>query len=356
MKKTLKNINTKLIKPVFSGVKNIWKTKKWLVIGILIVLMIAGNKFLQAQKDKPTLTFTNPTIETITKTLDVSGVIDAKEKASLRFAAGGKVVYLGAQEGDAIKKWQTIATIDQRTAIKTKEKSLNTYSKERLDWDQRQSDIEDGTTVDETTRRTINKEQYDLTNSVLDVELAAISISNSTMSSPFDGILIQSPTTVTGIQLLATDTFDVVNPNTLIFKALIDEADIPLISKNQTAVIEFDAYPDKEIKSFVSYISFKSVASSSGTAFIVELPIEATSLDIYRLGMNGDVKIELETKHDVLTIPYISIKERDGKSFVQIKTAENEAEDREVELGLETDERVEILSGLSETDEIVIPE
>lgn len=356
MKKTFKIITNKTIKPIFSKIKHLWKTKKWLVIGILLVLMIAGNKFFQSQKNKPTLTFINPTIETITKTLDVSGVIDAKEKASLRFAAGGKIVYLGAQEGDAIKKWQTIATIDQRTALKTKEKSLNTYSKERLDWDQRQSDIEDGTTVDETTRRTIDKEQYDLTNSVLDVELASISISNSTMSSPFDGILVQSPTTVTGIQLLATDTFDVINPSTLIFKALVDEADIPLISKNQTAIIEFDAYPDEEIKSFVNYISFQSVPSSSGTAFLVELPIEASDLNTYRLGMNGDVKIKLETKYDVLTIPYISIKERDGKSFVQIKTGENEAEDREVELGLETDERVEILRGLSETDELVIPE
>jgi multidrug efflux pump subunit AcrA (membrane-fusion protein) len=175
-----------------SWVKNLWKEKKWLVIIITVILLIIGDKFYQDKKNEPQLIFAHPTIETITKTLDVSGVVDAKQKVSLRFAAGGKVVYLGAKEGDSVKKWQTIATIDQRSAQKTQEKYLNLYAKERLDWDQTQYDIEDGTTVDETQQRTIDKEQYDLNNSVLDVELNAISISNSTMSSPFNGILIKA--------------------------------------------------------------------------------------------------------------------------------------------------------------------
>lgn len=349
MKKNLKNIIQKF--------KTIWQTKKWLVITSLIVLLVAGNKLYQNKKNQPNLTFAYPTKETITKTLDVSGVIDAKEKVSLRFAAGGKVVYLGAQEGDAIKKWQTIATIDQNTALKTKEKYLNSYSKERLDWDQRQTDIGDGTTVDETLQRTIDKEQYDLNNSVLDVELAAISITNNTITAPFSGILVKSPTPVTGVQLLATDTFDLVNPETLIFRALVDEADIALVSKNQTAEIQLDAYPDDEkLTSSVSYISYQSVPSSNGTSFVVEFPISSIDLSKYRLGMNGDVEIKLETKENVLTIPLIAIKERDGKIFVEVKTGTATTEEKEIEIGLETDEKVEVLSGLTETDEIVIPE
>jgi len=339
-----------------SWIKDLWKKRRWLVIITIVILLIIGNKFYQNKKNEPVLTFANPTIKTLTKTLDVSGIIDAKEKVSLRFAAGGKIVYLGAKEGDNIKKWQTIATIDQRSILKTQEKTLNLYAKERLDWDQTQSDIEDGTTVDETQRRTIDKEQYDLNNSVLDVELNAISISNNTMTSPFDGVLIKSPTPVTGVQLLATDTFDIVNPKTLIFKALVDESDIALVTKNQSAVIELDAYLDEKIDSAVSYLSFQSVSSSSGTAFIVEFPISSDDLTKFRLGMNGDVKIEIEVKHDVLSIPLISIKERDGKTYVDVKVEDKKIEEKVIEIGLETDDEVEVLSGLSETDEIVIPE
>jgi len=263
---------------------------------------------------------------------------------------------LGAKEGSWVKKWQNIATIDQRAAVKTQEKSLNNYAKERLDWDQRQSDIGDGTTVDEELKRTIDKEQYDLNNSVLDVELSAISTTNNTMSAPFEGILVSSPTTVTGIQLSATDSFLLVNPKTLTFKALVDESDIALIAQNQTATLEFDAYPNEKLQSFVNYISFQSVPSSSGTAFIVELPVEASDLNKFRLGMNGDAKIELETKQNVLTIPVVAVKERDGKAYVEIKTGKNTAEEKEISVGLETDDYIEVIGGLTENDEIVVPE
>jgi len=347
---------TNKIKGLFNNLKNIWQKRKWLVITVIVVLGLVLNSIIKNKANQPVLVFAHPTIETITKTLDVSGVIDAKEKVSLRFVAGGKVVYLGAKEGEAVKKWQTIATVDQRTALKTQEKYLNAYSKERLDWDQRQDDIGDGTTVDESLKRTIDKEQFDLTNSVLDVELAAISISNGIMTSPFDGILIKSPTPVTGVQLLATDSFEIVNPATLTFKALVDESDISLVTQNQSATIELDAYPDENLTSAVSYISFQSVPSASGTAFIVEFPISSSDLTKYRLGMNGDVKIELETKHDVMTVPLVAIKERDSKTYVDVKIDNKTTEEREIVVGLETDEKIEVISGLSTTDEIVIPE
>lgn len=346
----------KKIKNIFTWIKNLWKERKWLVIIASIVLLIIGNRIYQNKKNQPVLIFENPQIKTITKTLDVSGIIDAKEKASMRFAAGGKVVYLGAQEGDTVKKWQTIASIDGRSAAKTKEKYLNLYSKERLDWDQTQSDIEDGTTVDETQQRTIDKEQYDLNNSVLDVELAAISISNNTMSAPFAGVLVKSPTSVTGVQLLATDTFDLVNPETLVFKALVDEADISLVLNDQEATIELDAHPDETLESIVTYISYQSVPSTSGTAFLVEFPIPSSDITKYRLGMNGDVEIKLETKEDVLTIPLIATIDRDGETTVQLKTDNGSTVERVIEIGLETDDYVEVISGLSESDEIVIPE
>ncbi|NCN45638.1 MAG: hypothetical protein COU63_03825 [Candidatus Pacebacteria bacterium CG10_big_fil_rev_8_21_14_0_10_36_11] len=346
----------KIIKKLSNPLINLWKTKKWLVIGIVILLLIAGNNFYKQAKNKTVLSFVHPSIQTITKTLDVSGIIDAKEKANLHFAAGGKLIYLGAKEGSWVKKWQNIATIDQRAAVKTQEKSLNNYAKERLDWDQRQSDIGDGTTVDEELKRTIDKEQYDLNNSVLDVELSAISTTNNTMSAPFEGILVSSPTTVTGIQLSATDSFLLVNPKTLTFKALVDESDIALIAQNQTATLEFDAYPNEKLQSFVNYISFQSVPSSSGTAFIVELPVEASDLNKFRLGMNGDAKIELETKQNVLTIPVVAVKERDGKAYVEIKTGKNTAEEKEISVGLETDDYIEVIGGLTENDEIVVPE
>jgi len=350
--KKLKKFFTSLAKKL----KQLWKTKRWWVIGGVVVLLLVVRQIFARAQNQEQLTFISPTRENLTKTLEVSGVVDAKEKAVMRFLGGGKVVYLGAKEGDEVRKWQTIAQIDAASAAKSQEKAVNLYAKERLDWDQQLDDIKDRP-IDKAEQRTVDKNQLDLNNTVIDIELAAITVSNTVMSSPIQGILVQSPTNVAGVQLAATDIFLIVNPNTLIIQALVDEADIASVQKDQSATVELDAYPDDPFDSTVNYIAFQSSESSSGTVFIVELPInEPDGLQKYRLGMNGDVTIVIEEKSDVLTIPLITTRERDGKTYIDVRTGDNTAEEREIQVGLETEEQIEVLSGLSESDEIVLPE
>lgn len=346
----------KLVKSLFKKLKYLWKTKRWWLIGGLIVLLVIGRGFYKRAQSQKTLTFVSPTRENLVKTLDVSGVVDAKEKASMHFLAGGKIVYLGAHEGDAVKKWQTIATIDRASLSKTQEKDLNLYSKERLDWDQQLADI-NNRTIDQTELRTVQKNQLDLNNSVIDVQLAAIAVSNTVMSSPVKGILVSSPTNVPGVMLGPTDSFLIVNPDTLIFRALVDESDIASVQKNQTATIQLDAYPNETIDSAVDYIAYQSSLGTSGTVFAVQFPISAvTDLEKYRLGMNGDVHIKLEEKDGILTIPLIATRERDGKTYVDVKTGPKTTAEREITIGLTTDEKVEVVSGLTESDQVVLPQ
>ncbi|MBT3250047.1 MAG: HlyD family efflux transporter periplasmic adaptor subunit [Candidatus Pacebacteria bacterium] len=359
----------KLNKITNSSLEFFKKNWKKISIGFAIALTIGGLRYKKIQADKPQLTFESPRYQNLTKVLEVSGVVDAKEKANLRFAAGGKVVYLGAKEGDWVKKWQTIATIDKRTLQKQLQQNLNLYMKERWDWESTQ-DVTDYSTETLDTRKVIDKEQWDLNNEVLDVEINNIAITNTVLSAPFAGILVGSPTSVTGVNLLATDAFELVNPETLVFKALVDEADISLVEPGQSAKISLDSYPDEDMQTQVNYVAYKSIASSTGTIFIVELPVSVLGendstiatgqslINKYRLGMNGDVSIELETKDNILTIPFESTRERDGQVFVDIKSddAEEGYIEREIQIDLETEDYVEVLSGLDETDQVLIPE
>ena len=332
------------------------KNWKKILVAFIVLSGIGGIRYKKIQADKPQLTFEHPRYKNLTKVLEVSGVIDAKEKATLRFAAGGKVVYLGAKEGDFVKKWQTIATIDKRVLKKQLQQNLNLYMKERWDWETTQ----DSTNYPlETTeaRRTIDKEQWDLNNKVLDVEINNIAITDTVLSAPFAGVLVSSPTNVVGVNLLATEGFELVNPDSLIFRAAVDEADIAQVHTEQSGEIYLDAYPDNAISTQINYISYKSNSSSAGTVFVVEFPIIGENLlNKYRLGMNGDVEIKLDFRENVLTIPFKSTRERDGKVYVDVKIDDNKYEKREIKVGLETEDDIEVLEGLSETDEVLIPE
>lgn len=333
-----------------------WFKEHWKLALVILILVIGAFlwKTNQTKKNQPQLTFERPQIRNLTKVLEVSGVVDAKQKARLRFIAGGKVTYIGAQEGDTVKKWQNIASIDKATLEKQLQQDLNLYMKERWDWENTQDNIEDRW-IDDQEKRSVDQSQWDLTNEVIDVEIRTQAIKNSSIYSPFDGVLTASPTTVTGVQLLATDYFEVVNPESLIFKGIVDESDISSVSIGQRAKIDLDAYENKTIDANVNYISFTSSQASSGTVFVVEFPLPNPDLSRYRIGMNGDVSIVLDQKENVLSIPFEATKQRDDKIFVDVKDGQTTRE-QQIEVGLETDQYLEIISGLSENDEVVIPE
>lgn len=340
---------------IFSLVKIV--RSRWKLLCLVAIVVIVGvGLFIRNRNNSETpVTYIKPETRDLVKTLEVSGLIDAQEKASLRFAAGGKLTYLGTKEGDAVRKGQTIATIDQRELQQRLQQDLNTYVQQRLDWEQTVDD-DQSEVLTTKNRRNTQKSQLDLSNSVLNVEIRDTAIRNTRLSAPFDGILVSQPTTTAGVNLVATDVFEIINPETLVFKAAVDEADIAQVKVGQTAQITLDAYPEATFEATISSISLKSQSTSAGTIFVVRLPLTSDPLlTRYRLGMNGDVTIVLETKNNVLSVPLDATKQRDNKNYVDVKDGEVNVE-REITIGLETDEYVEILSGVTANDEIVLPE
>ncbi len=338
-----------------SRIKTFVSKKRWLIIGLVVMLVVVGLIWRSRQPKEVELVFASPTRGNITKTLEVSGFVDAKQKARLKFLAGGKLTYLGAKEGDAVRKGQVIAGIDKATLQKQLQQNLNEYMQERWNWEQRLDDTADRW-LPEREQRQKDQAQWTLDNEVLTVEIKDIAIKDSNLVSPLTGILTTAPSTITGIQLTAADYFEVVDPQTLVFRAPVDEVDIKDVSIGQTALVTLDAYPDEPIQTTISYIAPISSKTESGTAFVVELALpEATDLTKLRLGMNGDVSITLDSKNDVLSVPLSATRTRDGQTFLDVKTGEKTYAEREIQVGLETDEQVEVTAGLNQDEQILIP-
>lgn len=356
----------KILNSTLNSAKTLYKNHRWkIVIGFIIIITGGGLLYTQASSQPEEIQTISPEYRDLTKTLDLSGTVDAKKRARLRFLAGGKVIYLGAQEGDWVQAWQTIASIDARDLQKRLERSLNQYMQQRWDWEQLLDDTGDYHLKELEERRYIDKQQWNLDNSVIEVELQDIAISQSRMAAPFAGILISSPISTANTQVTGNDYFELVDPVSLIFRAQINEEDISLINLEQPAQIILDAYLDEKLNSQISFISYQSSQAASGTVFQVEFPLVnivevgtdnlPALLAKYRLGMNGDVQIVLEKRNDVLSIPLITTISRDGKNFVEV-LKDGEAEMREVSLGIETDEYVEVLSGLDpKIDRVILP-
>lgn len=329
--------------------------KTWIIIGIIVLFVVGGVWFVRSgQAKEKELTIIHPERKNLTKVLETSGRIDAHERVIMRFAHGGKVVYLGAEPGEFVQRGQTIASLDQRSVKKTLDKNLSSYMTERWDFENAEDGREDRT-ISETERRTADQDQFALNRSVLDVEIQSLTIENYRISAPFPGVLVSSPLRTAGVNVLATDTFELANPSTLYFRVLVDEVDIDQVSLGQEATVTLDSLPDEPLKAAVEKIAYAGVDTGSGTVFPVELKfIDSVSIDRHRLEMNGDADLVLASKSDVLSVPLSVLVTRNGDTIVKVKR-NGKVEEVVVEVGLETEDEAEILSGLTEADEVVLP-
>lgn len=293
----------------------------------------------------------------LTETLTLSGEIDADEHVSLFFPTGGKLAWVGVKEGDYVKKYQGIASVDQRDLEKRLQASLNSYMITRWDFEQSKVDNKDAAIKDgdvgDKLKRIIDKAQFNLDNSVINVEIASLAKEMAYMYSPIEGIVTKVGGQYAGANIAATGTFEIVNPQTIFFSAIADQTDIPLLSVGETAVITLDPYESEKITGVVKSIAFTPVVGDTGTTYEVKIDFTSSNdLLKYRLGMTGDAEFVTKEKIGIIAVPASFVKTILKKKYVYILKDGKEVQ-TEVKVGDEGDSDIEIKNGLSEGDIIV---
>ena len=91
------------------------KNKKLLIV--ILFLIISGfllyRNFTSQTKVKKSES-TKVKLGTLEEKLTISGSIEADEHATLRFQTSGRLVWVGVKEGDYVKRYQSIASLDKR--------------------------------------------------------------------------------------------------------------------------------------------------------------------------------------------------------------------------------------------------
>jgi RND family efflux transporter MFP subunit len=339
------------MKKIFSWIKS----HKLVSIIALIIIIIIGIVFYNKSQHQNGYVTSQASISNIQKTLEVSGYVDAHEKADLHFAVASRLSWVGVKEGDEVRKWQAIATVDTRTLQKQLQADLNNFAKEFNDHDQTLSDYDyyGGSGINEDNRRILENAQYDLNNSVITTEIRDLAIKLSSLVSPIQGIVTRIDEPIAGVTVGPTDIFQIVNPDTLHFTVNIDEVDVALVSEGQLATIVLDSYPDASISGQIQKVDFASSLSGSGSVvFQAKLSLSDNPEIFYRLGMGGDAYIVLEEKEDVLTVPIEAVIVDDQGSYVEV-LKDGKVQKTYVEIGLESDDLSQILSGISEGDLVI---
>ncbi len=172
------------------------------------------------------------------------------------------------------------------------------------------------------------------------------------LMSPIDGEVIVG--TVQPGQTVTTADDVVVISDRLIVRAEVDETDIGKIQSGQSADINLDAYPDTKISAKVDHIYYESKTVNNVTIYDVDLILE-NAPTFLRSGMNANIDFIIESKKDVLLLTLKAVQKQDGKATVMLLGDRKEKPlEQKVILGLSDDKNVEIVSGLKESDQVVL--
>ena len=213
----------------------------------------------------------------------------------------------------------------------------------------------------------LDAEQFSADSSAED-ELASLAdqIAECVVRAPKSGI-VTSLNVTEGSLPTADALMTIEDKDALRITVQISESDILKIEEGMPAVVRTTATGDKEFQAEVTRVvniyhadNPASLYGQSGSGgYSAEITINDPDSELL-IGMNAKVQIILFERKDVLSVPYESIVEEDGESYVLLaetdpQTGATTAKKAKVEPGMKGSYYVEITSGeVKEGDQIVM--
>jgi HlyD family secretion protein len=171
---------------------------------------------------------------------------------------------------------------------------------------------------------------------------------------------------VTGISsyMVGTTVFQIGDPSEMIVKSSISEVDVGRLKEGQEVKIVADSYPNDTFQGEVKSIAPVGKINQGDSIVTFEVEIEILNPDSrLRQGMSCDIDIIMDRRENVLVLPVEAVYEVMRTDIEGEMTSEvdhvlayrwdgAEYEEMRVEVGLQSSNRVEILAGLEEGDEI----
>ncbi len=185
--------------------------------------------------------------------------------------------------------------------------------------------------------------------------------------SAYDDTIIRAPAsgTITSVDIkygemsqIGKSVITLEDIDNLYIEALINEANIAYLKVGQNANVTFDAFgKDKNFTGIVAEIDPSAQTNNGVVNYKIKVSINEKDVTI-RPGMNANVTISAGGVSHVLSIPFIAVVKKNDKSYVSVVTDDknNGFTESPVSTGFLGDNNlVEIVSGLSLGDKIVIP-
>jgi HlyD family secretion protein len=327
-------------------------------IGVLLLALILIAIFGGSKEEIVAVQTEKVQKRDITQTVAATGKINPEFKVSITSEVTGEIVDLPVKEGYRVKKGQLLIKIKGDAYVAQKERAQANLQASQADLQMRKATL-DKVTSDynrlkelhgknlasdaelETAKSNYlsSKAQYDAAEANVLQNKASLKeiidqLDKTTIYSPIEGVVTQLNVELGERVLgsgysLGTDIMTVSDLTNIEARVEVDENDVVLISKEDTANIKVDAFGDRIFKGLVTQIGNSAITTGLGTQEeVVNFEVRIKLLepdDALRPGMSCNADIRTETVLGVLSVPIQSVTARSDFNMGQKKEGDEDA-------------------------------
>ena len=325
-------------------------------IGVLVVALVLIAIFGGSRDEVVPVQIEKVVERTITQSVTATGSLDPEFKVGITPEVTGEIVKLPVKEGQYVKKGDLLVQINPSTykaQVEQSEAQLQgamaslannkaQLDKVTSDYNRTKelhaknlssdSDLESAKSAYLSAKASYQGAQAQIQQMQASLKVQKDQLSKCTIYAPMDGVVSQLNVQL-GDRVLGsfysqgTNMMTVSDLKSMLAVVDVDENDVVLVSKGDTAIVNIDAFGNKQFKGIVYQIGNTAVTTGTGTQEqVVNFEVKLKFVEFnpgFRPGMSCNANIETKTMHNVISVPIQSVTARSNNMLVSENAGES---------------------------------
>ena len=356
------------------------KILKYIGIALLVFGALFAAAFFIKTNNKSAIVYDTQTVITtsIERKTVVTGKVIPEDEVEIKPQIQGIIEALFVEEGDLVNTGDLLAKIkvvpneqnlnsaegrlaNSRIVLKNAEVEL------KRNKDLYEKGIISKQNFDNVQLR-FNQSKQDVSNAVSDLQIirsgskGGAASANTNIRATVPGTVLEIPVEE-GFQVIASNSFNagttiatIADLNKMIFEGKVDEAEVGKLRVGMPLEVNLGAIEDQALEAQLKFIAPKGNEEQGAVQFIIEADLFLNDSIFVRAGYSANASLVLERKDSIMAIPeaLLQFDRETEEPYVEVQTEDQKFERRDVEIGISDGVNVEIISGLTEEDQIKV--
>ncbi len=346
----------------------------FLVFGLLVYTLF----YLYGKSQEKPISYNTERAEVtsiVRKTVATGSVIPRKE-IEIKPVVSGIIEEIFVQPGQVVKSGDLLARVKVIPDMVTLNNAENRLERAQIALDNAIVDFERNKNLfDSKVISAANFQPFELARRNAEAELDAAedalkiikegvskrnsAAANTLIRSTIAGMVLDVPVEV-GNSVIEVNNFNegtsiatIADMSDLVFEGKVDESEVGKIREGMELILTIGAIENVEFKAILEYIAPKGVEENGAIQFEIKAAVDPLDNQFIRAGYSANANVVLDRRDSVLAVNEGLVQyENDTLTFVEVKVGDQQFERRNVRLGLSDGIKVEVLSGITEQDEI----